>query len=399
MGRAAEGWRVERGRRDGEPLYVRFRHAGRRYFLSTGERDPVAAARAAGAIYAEVVAGRRRSGSAGVTARTPIDELVATYLEHIEATGTRERYTMQLQHFRVHILRFFRGLAEIASVAAWADFEASRRRKGVGARTIAKELSSLRSFAKWCRARGLIEAVPDHRGPRPRSDFKALCLEPVQIDAIIAALPEKVVHGKCAGQPIRARFVFAWETALRPATIERLKVEDYDRARKRVTIRDSADKARFGRELPLTERAWKALEGVCPKFGADLRAGEAARDAEGRGEGVRAAGCDRASRDAVHVAAFADHAPRVGDHRSARRRVPRRAQGPDDDEPLRARRREGRRARAARGRERRDHAADPTSRYSGQRFATNARNRRSRIRAAATRKRLKPPPIAPSLAT
>ncbi|HMI93972.1 MAG TPA: tyrosine-type recombinase/integrase, partial [Polyangiales bacterium] len=170
-------------------------------------------------------------------------------------------------HFRVHMLRFFRGLAEIASVAAWVDFDASRRRKGVGARTIAKELSSLRSFAKWCRARGLIETVPDHRGPWPRSDFKALCLEPVQIDAIIAALPEKVVHGKCAGQPIRARFVFAWETALRPATIERLKLDDYDRARKRVIIRDSADKARFGREVPLTERAWKALEGVCPKSG------------------------------------------------------------------------------------------------------------------------------------
>jgi hypothetical protein len=68
-----------------------------------------------------------------------------------------------------------------------------------------------RSFAKWCRARGLIESVPDHRGPRPRSDFNALCLEPVQIDASIAALAERVVHGRCAGQPIRARFVFAWD--------------------------------------------------------------------------------------------------------------------------------------------------------------------------------------------
>ena len=96
-------------------------------------------------------------------------------------------------------------------------------------------------------------------------EFRAWQMRPLEavypvvyIDAIFvgvrdgAALPEKVVHGKCAGQPIRA--------ALRPATIERLKVEDYDRARKRVTIRDSADKARFGRELPLTERAWKALE-------------------------------------------------------------------------------------------------------------------------------------------
>ena len=149
MGRAAEGWRVERGRRDGEPLYVRFRHAGRRYFLSTGERDPVAAARAAGAIYAEVVAGRRRAGSAGVSLRTPIDELVATYLEHIEATGTRERYTMQLQHFRVHILRFFRGLAEIASVAAFLigrDFRAMQLQRFFNLPTNAKNRIQRRAW-------------------------------------------------------------------------------------------------------------------------------------------------------------------------------------------------------------------------------------------------------------
>ena len=266
MGRAAEGWRVVPGRRPDDPLYVRFRHAGKRYYLTTGTRDPGDAAQRAATIYAEIVSGRRRQGST-LNARLPLDEVAASYLEHIEATGSGERYSMQHQHFRVHIIPFFRGLAEVGSEASWADFEAHRRRKGVGARTIAKELSTLRSFAKWCRLRSLLEAVPDYRAPRARSDFKALCLEPEQVEAILAALPVNVVHGRAAGQPIRARFTFAWQTMLRPATVARILVEDYDRGRKRLRIRDSADKARFGRELPLSERAWKALEAVCPKSG------------------------------------------------------------------------------------------------------------------------------------
>jgi len=266
MGRTAEGWRLVDGRRPGDPLYVRFRHAGQRYFLSTGERDSESAAKRAAAIYAEVVSGRRRPGSA-LSSRTPIDELAATYLEHVEATGSAERFSMQCQHFRVHLLPFFRSLEEVGAEASWADFHAHRRRKGASARTIAKELSTLRGFAKWCRQRHVLQAVPEYRGPRATSDFKALCLEPEQIEAIIEALPETVSRGPAAGRPIRARYVFAWETGLRPATIARVRVDDYDRARKRLQIRDSADKARYGRELPLSERAWRALEAVAPSTG------------------------------------------------------------------------------------------------------------------------------------
>ena len=266
MGRATEGWRVVAGRRKRDNLYVRFRHAGQRYYLSTGTRDPGDAARQAAAIYAEVVSGRRRP-EAAVSSRTPLPELVASYLEHIEATGSAERFSMQAQHFRVHLLPFFRSLAEVGSEAAWSDFAARRRRAGAAPRTIAKEISSLRSFARWCRQRHVLEAVPEYRAPKATSDYSALCLEPEQVEALLAALPEEAEKGRHAGKAVRARFEFAWETALRPATIERLRVGDYDRARKRLRIRDSADKARFGRELPLTERAWKALETVCPAEG------------------------------------------------------------------------------------------------------------------------------------
>jgi integrase/recombinase XerC len=266
MGRAAEGWRIVAGRRDDDPLYIRFRHAGQRYYLSTGERDSEPASKRAASIYAEVVSGRRRPGAA-LSSRTPIDELASNYLEHVESTGTPERFGMQCQHFRVHLLPFFRSLEEIGAEASWADFHAHRRRKGASTRTIAKELSTLRSFAKWCRQRGVLQAVPEYRGPRITSDFEALCLEPEQIEALLAALPETVSRGAAAGRPIRARYVFAWETALRPATIARIRVDDYDRSRKRLRIRDSVDKARFGRELALSERAWRALEAMSQPAG------------------------------------------------------------------------------------------------------------------------------------
>src|SRR5262245_15929720 len=155
MARTAEGWRLVAGRRPDDPLYVRFRHRGQRYFLSTGERASDSAAEQAARIYAEVVSGRRQA-TGGLSSAAPLDELGANYLAHAEATGTAERLSMQSQHFRVHLLPFFRSQQEIGADASWADFHAHRRRSGASPRTIAKELSTLRSFAKWARQRGVL---------------------------------------------------------------------------------------------------------------------------------------------------------------------------------------------------------------------------------------------------
>jgi integrase len=194
-----------------------------------------------------------------------LPDRAAQYLEHIEATGSKERFSMQCMHMRAHILPFFRTLTDVGDEAWWADFEAHRRRCGVATRTIAKEVCTLRSFAKWCKARRFLELVPDYRGPRIVSDFEALALEPDQIEALVALLPES--DEKNGSRPIRARYVFAWETALRPSTIARIRVEDYDPMRKNLRIRSSADKARFGRVLPLSERAWRTLETTAPAAG------------------------------------------------------------------------------------------------------------------------------------
>ena len=66
---------------------------------------------------------------------------------------------------------------------------------------------------------------------------------------------------------MRARYVFAWETGLRPSTISRLLMSDYNRNTKTLHVRCYADKARFDRDLPLTPRAWNVIESSAPSAG------------------------------------------------------------------------------------------------------------------------------------
>src|SRR5690606_17190467 len=82
---------------------------------------------------------------------------------------------------------------------------------------------------------------------------------------VIAALPQWTrPRGDAPSFAVRARFVVAWETALRPATLDALSVpEHYSRGADSLQISDEIDKARFGRVLPLTDAARAALDGVC----------------------------------------------------------------------------------------------------------------------------------------
>ncbi len=88
-------------------------------------------------------------------------------------------------------------------------------------------------------------------------------MEPEEVDALISNLPEMF-----RGAPVKARFIFAWETGLRPETTALIRSPgDYAKGRKTLRIRDEADKARYGREVPLSQRARDALDSVCPEVG------------------------------------------------------------------------------------------------------------------------------------
>jgi integrase/recombinase XerC len=95
-------------------------------------------------------------------------------------------------------------------------------------------------------------------------DRRVVELEAEEVAAILAHLPER---GRGGSRP-RAFYELMWETGLRTGTLARLSVpEDFERGRRVLTIRDEIDKARFGRELPLTARAVTVLDAVAPKRG------------------------------------------------------------------------------------------------------------------------------------
>ena len=81
------------------------------------------------------------------------------------------------------------------------------------------------------------------------------------MDAIIAHLPEVTRKG----HPVRDFVTFVRETSLRPSTVFGLQApHDYEPGAPLLRIRDENDKARFGRDVPITDRARAAIDARFP---------------------------------------------------------------------------------------------------------------------------------------
>lgn len=191
---------------------------------------------------------------------------------------------------RSHFIPFF-GSTEKLTESGCAEYRRVRLGK-VLASTVRHELTALRNFVSFC-------ALPDVGGiPEPfaiagvpkrvtgkahpvRRRTAADPISPEDTLKIIALLPvwggRRGPERKDLGRkrsykvklfPIRARFVFGYETGLRPSTLDRLSVpEHYTKGSKVLRITPEIDKSRWGRDVPLTEKARKALDSVCPKEG------------------------------------------------------------------------------------------------------------------------------------
>lgn len=145
------------------------------------------------------------------------------------------------------------------------------------ARRSRKNSPPLRWLGEWCADQGFLSRAPNIPKPRRgavgtsyhvrRRGHAEECSRE-EIEAVIAALPEFSSSKRVARFPVRARFVVAMETGLRPSTLEKLEApRDYAAGSTVLRVRDDADKNHFGRDLPLTARARAALDSVCPSEG------------------------------------------------------------------------------------------------------------------------------------
>lgn len=276
MARRAEGWRLHRDERHGY-WYVRFRIDGKRHNISTGKKDRREAIEEAQRVYAEALAGRR--AQARPRTQAALTNLWAEWIDSRE--GLIDELTAE-EHERyasATIVPFFRSLDGITE--ARAEAYASWRLSSVSRSTVCKELSAVRVFVKWCKARGHIATLPHIPNPPTKAAGKnpspkiRVELTPDQIEVFIAALPVRTKRGK---HPARAFARVMWETGLRYSTLTGIRTpEDYRRGDEALQIRAEIDKARFGRRLPLSQAAREALDEACPDVGLifgpmDLRA-------------------------------------------------------------------------------------------------------------------------------
>jgi integrase len=274
MGRQAGGWRIKLP--PGRKIWiVRFTVNGKTRDLSTGRSDEGEAAEEAARIYADAIQRdppKRLAAKRGDT--PPMTDLL---VEWLTTDGTIDADTVSTWecYARRYVEHFADQLHNVTEVTATAY--RGWRLASVQASTVRKELSTLRRFLAWCRLQGYLQrdvtvpGVPSKatgtKHPQRRR-VAAGDITPAHVAAFLAALPEWSTSRKVDAFPIRSRFIFAYETGLRPGAIDLLSVpQHWQPGSPTLRLTDDADKVRWGRELPLTEAAVLALTVAAPEAG------------------------------------------------------------------------------------------------------------------------------------
>lgn len=270
MGRPRTGWNLRDPKPGRQHYTVRFTdRSGAPRELTTGKSDPREAAIAAAEIYARDLTAKATSGPR-ISPHLPLDEHMSKWLASLETTHDPETIVSYTAYAKRFLTFFGDSLARI-TVPRMGDYQ--RKRLGeVTAKTLRKERSAMNGFLDWCEEQGLL--AEEHRPRWPRIPKKAVGtrtgpqrevpvdVTPAQVNAFLANLPQWSRGRK--GQPsfaIRARFIVAYETGLRPSTLDTLEMPKHWRpGSTEIVLEGQHDKARFGRKVPISARCAEALE-------------------------------------------------------------------------------------------------------------------------------------------
>ena len=272
MGRPTKGYTIRW--RDSGPS-VRFTHAGKPYDLGLGTRDREQAGREAARIYAEIVSGQRQPDSTQLVIEGHAITKVGG--EWLDERGKRLRANTR-EIYEGYIVRL---AASLPFVEDFTEQNLERyaldRLCHVQKATVRHELSAARQILKYAYRHHYISSRPQfpeldrsERGTKyeHRRRTKAEPMSQGEVQKLLAAMPEWSRSRKGNPHPVRARFVLAYELALRPSLVDKLSVPQHWRpGAKEIWITQDTDKTKKGRPIPLTPRALAALESVAPESG------------------------------------------------------------------------------------------------------------------------------------
>lgn len=271
MGRPSKGWKLYL--RPGRRFYgVKFNHKGKAYDRGTGEVDETRAAQRAAEIYAGIVSGNtpnagRRSKALEVR---PIGPIKQAWLDSVCQTLDQTTLDTYKGYCDKHIEPFFKTIEAITTDSAKRYIQ--HRLKTVLADSVRKELCAVRGLVRFVYGEDnapIIPLVPKRAvGKRHKNGTRRKCpLAPWEAYEILQRLPrEKKTKGRVS--QVRARYHLQYETSLRPETIAALRVpEHYTKGSTHLRISADIDKARFARDLPLSDRARAILESEAPDVG------------------------------------------------------------------------------------------------------------------------------------
>ncbi len=199
-----------------------------------------------------------------------------------DMTTTHDEKTIETYvGYSRRFVQFFHNSVDLITRARMGDYQ--RLRLGEVLRdSLQKEQSALNGFLSWCVDQGAL--TEEHRPAWPKLHDRALGVrsghqraKPVdvtieEVRAFLEALPLWSRRHLGDRFAIRARFVVAYETGLRPGTIDELEVGiHWAPGWDVLKLQDENDKARYGRTVPITTLCQAALEFVVKEQG--LKAG------------------------------------------------------------------------------------------------------------------------------
>jgi site-specific recombinase XerD len=248
-------------------------HTGKRREVSLRTTDIDEARRIAPQVFAAHVTGGTKENATNFIEHPskPLKELIAKWIAEIASElgkDTDKTYTTYGKHWLKHM----KLLGDVRS-SSIGNYQRARL-KVVLRGTVELELSALRRFFKWMKEQEYIRGVPEfpelgakvlgtnfavRRRTKPTVVFSS-----DEMERIIERSPEwskRKVRG--SKFPVRARFIVARDSGLRPTTIDGLKGKDLMVSG--LHIRPENDKNRWERVVDVTPRARAAMESVMPE--------------------------------------------------------------------------------------------------------------------------------------